>query len=35
MPEVLSDAQIADYNENGCLVVERHLPEDVIDGLRA
>ena len=35
MPEVLTDAQIVSYRENGCLVVEKHLPGDVIDGLRA
>ena len=35
MPEVLSDKQIATYEETGYLVLERHLPQTVIDALRA
>lgn len=35
MTEVLTAAQIAAYEETGCLVLERHLPQTIIDGLRA
>jgi ectoine hydroxylase-related dioxygenase (phytanoyl-CoA dioxygenase family) len=35
MTEVLSKEQIAAYNDKGCLVLERHLSDDIMDGLRA
>lgn len=35
MPEVLSKAQIASYRETGYLVLERHLPHDIILSIRA
>ena len=35
MPEILSEAQIASYNETGCLVLERHLPDAILASLRA
>ena len=35
MPEILSEAQIASYNETGCLVLERHLPDAILARLRA
>ena len=35
MPEVLSPDQIAFYNQNGYLVLERHLPPAWIDRIRA
>ena len=35
MPEVLSPDQIAFYNQNGYLVLERHLPQAWIDRIRA
>lgn len=35
MTEVLTEAQIAHYEEHGYLVLERHLPDDIIAGLRA
>lgn len=34
MPEVLSQSQIAFYRDNGYLVLERHLPDTVIDDIR-
>ncbi|NNL19062.1 MAG: phytanoyl-CoA dioxygenase family protein, partial [Boseongicola sp.] len=34
MPEVLSDDQIASYRENGYVVLERHLPDDVLQDIR-
>lgn len=35
MPEVLTDDQIASYDEQGYLVLERHLPDAWIDTIRA
>lgn len=35
MPEVLTPDQIASYDETGYLVLERHLPDDWIDRVRA
>jgi len=35
MTEVLSADQIAQYDEQGYLVLERHLPETVLDDIRA
>lgn len=35
MPEVLTDAQIAAYNETGAIVLERHLPGATLDAIRA
>ncbi len=35
MPEILTTEQIAAYNETGHLVLERHLPDSIIKGLRA
>lgn len=35
MTEVLSDAQIAQYEETGYLVLESHLPQSILDSLRA
>lgn len=35
MSEVLSEGEIASYRENGYLVLERHLPADLITALRA
>lgn len=35
MPEVLTDAQIASYNETGYLVLDRHLPEAILADIRA
>ncbi|WP_299478273.1 phytanoyl-CoA dioxygenase family protein [uncultured Roseibium sp.] len=35
MPEVLSQSQIAFYRDNGYLVLERRLPDTVIDDIRA
>ena len=35
MSQVLTDAQIASYRETGYLVLERHLPDPVIAGIRA
>lgn len=35
MPEVLSPDQIAFYNDNGYIVLERHLPETWIERIRA
>lgn len=35
MTEVLSAEQIANYNETGYLILERHLPDAIIEGLRA
>ena len=34
MPEILSDEQIASYRENGYVVLESHLPNDVMQGIR-
>lgn len=34
MPEILSDKQINEYNEHGYLVLEKHLPDSVINGIR-
>ena len=33
--EILTDDQIASYNENGYLVLERHLPDTWLDRIRA
>ncbi len=35
MTEVLTADQIAHYGEHGCLVLERHLPDDIIANIRA
>ncbi|NND18980.1 MAG: phytanoyl-CoA dioxygenase family protein [Silicimonas sp.] len=35
MPEVLTADQIATYNETGYLVLERHLPDDWLETIRA
>ncbi len=35
MPEILSSAQIASYQQNGHLVLERHLPDDIMANLRS
>ena len=35
MTEILTADQIAAYNETGHLVLERHLPDTIIEGLRA
>lgn len=35
MNEVLNEAQIASYQKNGHLVLESHLPDAIIDSLRA
>jgi len=35
MPEVLSPDQIAFYNANGYLLLEKHLPDSVMDAIRA
>ena len=35
MSEILTEEQIESYRENGCLVLERHLPEEVLAGIRA
>lgn len=35
MSEVLTDAQIESYREHGYLVLERHLPDEVLSDLRA
>ena len=35
MPEVLSESQIKSYQESGYLVLESHLPDDIIDSIRA
>lgn len=35
MAEVLNDAQIADYQKNGYLVLERHLPDTIMKSLHA
>jgi len=34
MNEILSDAQIESYHENGYLVLESHLPSDIINSIR-
>lgn len=34
MPEVLSETQIASYQESGYLLLENHLPGDVVDSIR-
>ena len=35
MPELLSDDQIAFYRDNGYLLIEKRVPEDVLDSIRA
>jgi len=35
MPEILTESQIESYHEDGYLVLESHLPSDVIDSIRA
>jgi len=35
MPEKLNDAQIKSYQDNGYLVLERHLPDEIIENIRA
>lgn len=35
MPEVLSDAQIAEYRREGCIVLEKRIPEEWIARIRA
>jgi len=35
MPEILSEDQIADFRETGCLVLERHLPDGIMASVRA
>ena len=35
MPEILSQSQIDFYNENGYLIVEDHVPNPIMDGIRA
>ncbi|MEP4766306.1 MAG: phytanoyl-CoA dioxygenase family protein [Roseibium sp.] len=35
MPEILTDAQIASYRETGYLVLERHLPDEILKRIRA
>ncbi|MDP5220164.1 phytanoyl-CoA dioxygenase family protein [Ruegeria sp. 2205SS24-7] len=35
MPEILSSAQIASYKQNGYLVLERHLPDDIMENIRS
>ncbi len=35
MSEILNDAQIAFYRDNGYLVLERHLPEDILENIRS
>ena len=35
MPEILSNEQIETYHEIGYLVLERHLPDDVLIKIRA
>ena len=35
MPEVLSESQIKSYQESGYLVLESHLPDEIIDSIRA
>jgi len=35
MPEILTDTQISSYQKNGYLVLERHLPDDIINNIRA
>ncbi|MEP1932958.1 MAG: phytanoyl-CoA dioxygenase family protein [Roseibium sp.] len=35
MPEILTDAQIASYRETGYLVLERHLPDEILTSIRA
>lgn len=34
MPEVLTETQIASYQESGYLLLENHLPGDVVDSIR-
>jgi len=34
MPEVLNESQINDYHESGYLVLEKHLPGNVLDSIR-
>jgi len=33
--EILSASQVAHYEENGFLVLERHLPDEIVDSIRA
>ena len=35
MPEVLADEQVRFYQENGYLLIEKRVPEDVLDALRS
>jgi len=35
MPEILSNEQIEAYREMGYLVLERHLPDDILIKIRA
>lgn len=35
MPEILTDAQITSYRETGYLVLERHLPNEILMSIRA
>jgi len=35
MPEVLTEAQIRSYHENGFLVLEHHLTDNIVAGIRA
>ena len=35
MPEILSNEQIEAYRELGYLVLERHLPDDILIKIRA
>ena len=34
MPEVLTQDQIDSYSEHGCLVLERHLPDEIVEDIR-
>ena len=35
MPEVLTKEQIEAYSEHGCLVLERHLPDEIVSNIRS
>lgn len=35
MPEILTESQIETYHKSGYLVLDRHLPGDIIDNIRA
>jgi ectoine hydroxylase-related dioxygenase (phytanoyl-CoA dioxygenase family) len=35
MPEILDESQIQSYRETGYLVLDRHLPSDILDNIRA